>query len=754
MQLFNWYADYFRGHRFVIWGFVVLLTLVSGYGYWQPKRVVERRRSDDAVKTAADSEAFDLRGSDCFLVIDGDDLFTADSVRALRNVILAVEELPYVHRVVWLDRVPSRNRFGLDEPLFPPENSSPERFRVARERALSHPLIVGQLIAADARTMIAPIEFDWLEVRDNEDCSDRLLAAARQAGDEASTDLRIRLTGYVPLSLDYDRLFERNEKRFRIIAYSVSLLMATIIFRGLAAILIVVAAPAMGMFWAFGLLELLQEPSNPLTNVVLPVLLMMVGLTDGVHLMVRIRHEKAGGGTRLAAAAESVRHLGLACALTSVTTAVGFGSLLLAQSEVIQDFGRACAIGVICVFIAVIMLIPLLSASWIGRNLERGYRHHGTSSPHGGWQKLSGLLQRRAGTLTLLGIGFTLVAMVVSLQLRPDDKLSSSQPTSSEPFEALRHCDQAFGGLEFVTVVINWPESKPNQSARIMDVVSEVGAIIDQEPLLRSPLSLRELLGSFPSDLPLRERFSYVAFLPQELAPMFVDEQQRTTKMTVRIQDLGIARYRPVFSRVQERLVELERRYSGFQLELTGSPVRRCDNLWKIVTDLAASLGVASVIILVMIAVAFRSFTLGLLSIVPNLLPLALTGTILYWLGLPLEIASVCSFTVCLGIAVDDTIHFLTRYRFECQQGHDVCEAVRRAVQGVGGALLITTVILVSGFATVLVSELPAQRTFSAMACTTITSALLGDLVFLPAMLIYFRRFRAVHLGTPGVEED
>jgi predicted RND superfamily exporter protein len=154
-----------------------------------------------------------------------------------------------------------------------------------------------------------------------------------------------------------------------------------------------------------------------------------------------------------------------------------------------------------------------------------------------------------------------------------------------------------------------------------------------------------------------------------------------------------------------------------------------------------------------MIAVAFRSFTVGLLSIVPNLLPLALTGTILYWLGLPLEIASVCSFTVCLGIAVDDTIHFLTRYRFECQQGHDVCEAVRRAVQGVGGALLITTVILVSGFATVLVSELPAQRTFSAMACTTITSALLGDLVFLPAMLIYFRRFRAVHLGTP-CEED
>jgi len=108
---------------------------------------------------------------------------------------------------------------------------------------------------------------------------------------------------------------------------------------------------------------------------------------------------------------------------------------------------------------------------------------------------------------------------------------------------------------------------------------------------------------------------------------------------------------------------------------------------------------------------------------------------------------SIVCLIVVTGIGVFYLSAFCLRYRLECRQGHDILEAVRRSVEGVVDALMITTVILVSGFSTVLVSELPAQRTFSAMACMTITSALLGDLVFLPAMMVYFRRFRGLALG-------
>jgi predicted RND superfamily exporter protein len=160
--------------------------------------------------------------------------------------------------------------------------------------------------------------------------------------------------------------------------------------------------------------------------------------------------------------------------------------------------------------------------------------------------------------------------------------------------------------------------------------------------------------------------------------------------------------------------------------------------LYQIVVDLATSLGTAAVIILVVMALAYRSLRIGLITVVPNMFPLAVTATFLALTGRPLDIASVCSFTVCLGIAVDDSIHFLTRYQEELSEAADPAEAVQRAFVGVGTALIMTTLVLIAGFGTVLTSDLPGHRTFAIMACWTIGAALVGDLIFLPALLLCF----------------
>ena len=166
--------------------------------------------------------------------------------------------------------------------------------------------------------------------------------------------------------------------------------------------------------------------------------------------------------------------------------------------------------------------------------------------------------------------------------------------------------------------------------------------------------------------------------------------------------------------------------------------MRRWQNLYKIVTDLAFSLVTASVIIFIVLGIVYRSLRIGLISIIPNLFPLAVSGTFLVMTGQSLEIVSVCAFTVCLGIAVDDTIHFLTRYVKERNRCADEREAIRRAFVGVGTALIMTTVVLVAGFGTVLFSDSRDHRIFASMGGITIAAALFGDLVFLPALLARF----------------
>ncbi len=129
-----------------------------------------------------------------------------------------------------------------------------------------------------------------------------------------------------------------------------------------------------------------------------------------------------------------------------------------------------------------------------------------------------------------------------------------------------------------------------------------------------------------------------------------------------------------------------------------------------------------------------------LISIIPNMFPLAVTGASMVLMGQTLELVSVCAFTVCLGIAVDDTIHFLTRYEEERLKTKDENEAIRAAFTGVGTALIMTTIVLVVGFSTVLFSDMRDQRIFAAMSGLTIGSALFGDLIFLPALLSRFTK--------------
>jgi predicted RND superfamily exporter protein len=231
-----------------------------------------------------------------------------------------------------------------------------------------------------------------------------------------------------------------------------------------------------------------------------------------------------------------------------------------------------------------------------------------------------------------------------------------------------------------------------------------------------------------------------VELLPPPLKRAYYRPDELAATATFRVQDRGIAAYGEVFQRIESELQQLHAAHPAFFFALDGRPVARWRNLYQIVVDLASSLGSAALIIFVVLGLAYRSLRLGLIAVIPNVFPLACTAATLVAFGMPLEIVSVCSFTICLGIAVDDTIHFLTRYTEELKVESDEVQAIRKAFIGVGTGMVMTTVVLVAGFSTVLLSEVRDHRVFCAMGSLTLAAALVGDLFILPAMLVHFRR--------------
>ena len=276
--------------------------------------------------------------------------------------------------------------------------------------------------------------------------------------------------------------------------------------------------------------------------------------------------------------------------------------------------------------------------------------------------------------------------------------------------------------------------------AELLTVLGKIDEKLREEELIGHPISIFNLLKGLPGDGKVEDRASMLELLPPPLKRSYYEPEYRRATVVFRVQNLGIARYGPVFQRISDRLEEIKEEHPSFGFRLSGEPIWKWENIYQIVVDLVISLGTAAVVIFLILSVVYRSLRIGVISILPNLFPLCVAGTYLVLTGQMLEIVTVCAFTCCLGVAVDDTIHFLTRYVEEKRETKDESKAIRNAFSAVGTALVVTTVVLVCGFLTVLTSETRDHRIFASMGAITVASALFGDLVFLPAILSRFSK--------------
>ncbi|MEZ6064420.1 MAG: MMPL family transporter [Planctomycetaceae bacterium] len=300
-NLFGWTVDH-RGWTVVL---IVVLTTAAAIGLFDPRLFSRLLEEPGDTAAAADSrtdgaareiERLSLTDADAVLVVQSDQFFTPAGADAIRSVVAALVDSPLVNEVIWLEDLPPLNVFGLREPIFPPSSAAPGLFDRAKERALDNPLVVGQLLSPDARTMLLLVKFNWLALADDDEATSGLKEIAEAAvARHDGVSMRVLLTGPTPTYLTYIRSQQANKIKYQIIGYALIGLMAVVLFRGVRAVLIVGIAPMLGTFWTMGLLGFSNIRDNPFNDVVLPILVSLVGLTDGVHLMIEIRRQRATG---------------------------------------------------------------------------------------------------------------------------------------------------------------------------------------------------------------------------------------------------------------------------------------------------------------------------------------------------------------------------------------------------------------------------------------------------------------------------
>ena len=760
-RIFFWWADHVLMQIIVF----VVMTGLAIIGHTDPGLVSDLFESKPVVQSvepqtsAIDNvssvepaanppvnvEPFRVGGGECILtvIVHGDpslDVFSRNNLTAVYRVVEGLEELPQVKSIFWIDNIPEMNLFGLSGTMMPSVNASPRQLQQAREKALSNPFSTGQMISADGRTLLLHLSLDWFYIDKDEAATDDIRVRAEQlAAEVPGAQLKFLMTGHVPLQMMVANNHLTNALTYQLVGYGIMFLSALVLFRGFSAVSIVAVAPALGVFWTLGFLNFFGIQDNPFNDIIVPVLVSLVGLTDAVHLMVEIRQQRADGHETPEAARRGIARVGLACLLTSVTTAIGFISLTTAHHEVVREFGWCCVVGIAMTFVSVLTVTPLGCRSPLGRRLHVGL---GKSVVDGQLKRIGPIVETVLKNYRVVSIAAIVVTVglgLACLRLKPDEKRYSGLSESGEPARGLRHLDQSLGGLEFGYVSVQWVDG--TTEAEILSSLQRIDDLLKNEPLLGNPLGLHQLLETLPGDGEASERMALLDLFPPSLKRAFYTPEYRSATVQFRIQDRGIAAYSATFERLEKELAALSARQTNLTARLDGGAYWRWKGVYQIVRDLATSLGTASLVIWIVLTIVYRSIRIGLISIIPNVFPLVATGAVMVVAGQYLEMVTVCVFTICVGIAVDDTIHFLTRYHEELHNSAGDHEAViRRAFTGVGSALLMTTIVLVTGLASATLGDARDARLFGLMGSLTLATALFADIILLPALLKRFAR--------------
>ena len=719
----------------------------------QPTSII---RSDDAA-FAQMEEVFEQFGSDdgaCLLLLEGADPFSPEGVRGLRRLVDALEELDGIvtGAVSLLDM---RTRVGL--PLLPAADASPERFEEARAAAATHPLVAGKLLGSDGTTnlVVAQLADETLpvaELRRRVRAIEAVLAGntagsaaddtagspadttggrepGASAGRSPAAPWRVSMTGVPPLRVQIFDAIRREQVVLSLLAGVVGAVISFAVFRRLGPVLITSAASLVSAWWALGVMGASGETIN-LLNAALPVLVLVIALTDGMHLMIAVLRRREEGAHPHRAGAHAIRSLGRACMLTSLTTAIGFASLAVSDIEVIRRFGLVFAGAVGLTFLAVITVVPLLGSAFLRRTPSGSAALQGAGLARP-FELAARAVVGRSRLVTALGTAITVGMAAVSLQMVPDNRLTEAVPHDHAAARTLERLEAVFGGSVETSILVEFEDEQAG-----LDAMVAVEERLAEEPFATGSLSIVDVLRSLPGgDEP---RAAALELLPATATRSLLRRDLGRALIRFRVPDEGAAVAEPGYARIQDGLRTVEAAHPGVRLHLTGTGYVARTNVNVIIEDFALGLWVAALTIVFVLAAAFRSLRLGLLSVIPNAFPLAVAGSVLAGLGLELQVSSVLAFTVCLGIAVDDTIHLVSRYRAERLRGRPPEEAAVRAVTAVGRALVITTLVLVGGWGMLLLSEVPTTQLFGVIGLVGLTAALVGDLILLPAMLVAF----------------
>jgi predicted RND superfamily exporter protein len=680
-----------------------------------------------------------LFGSDETIVVAlvDEDVFSAENLRAIQRIARRVEGLDGVQRVVSLASALNIRAVDGDlliEPFIDRVPDDPAELARIRREAFDNPIYAGNLVARSGGA--AGILVYLQNIPERELLAMGIDEQIQRVADEERGEAQVWITGGTVVKAETGRMLVRDLSRTIPLAIAVCLAISLLAFRSLPGIVVPVLTTLLALVWTLGAVAAAGVSLNLVTAVV-PSLILVVGFAYAIHIVSEYHDELRMAPEEPEPVYAALAKVALPVALTGLTTAAGFLSLTVSPIAAIREFGIIATLGVALTVVAslsaapaVLTLLPRprLAAAQGEGFFDRAMEALGRFDVRFRWP----ILLVAAGVAAISVWGTTRIQ--VSTEFFPQDGVLR---------ENIDAVNEHLEGANTIYVVLETDYRDAFKEPINLREIEGLQAWLEAQPEIGGSTSLVDYLkiinrgfnDNDPEHMVIPDSRRLVTQLlffgaNQELRS-FVDSRYQTANIMLRSKVTDSAATARLVERIEERLAELPRH---LHWRVTGNGVIVSRTIDDIARGQALSLSVAFLIIFAILAVLFTSLRAGFLALIPNALPVIVYFGVLGLSGVTLNTTTGLVACIVLGIAVDDTIHFLARFNSTARLHLDEMRGISEALRAVGRPVTITTVALCLGFLTLTTSELRNQVEFGALAAVTLAVAWLVDITFTPAL--------------------
>lgn len=756
--------------RFFILFTILLLLAAAVYGIFQLRADFSFEMiflSEDEEKTFFDEfkERFEESSRDVIVLIQGEDIFEKEGLEHVLELTEILENTDGIEKVVTVLNAPSiqgTDEGLLIEPLAEELPEDPAAIEVLRKKALENRIFRRMFISEKGTTLalLARLAQDIQTEKEKRPVIEAVQNAALLVMEDRFS---VHFSGIPAIQKEYTDQGLHDTRIFMLLSAAVVCFFLYVTFRSFAGLYLPQAAVLTSVALLLGLMSLCHEKINLINNVI-PSLLLVYGIADSIHLIHRYYEELGKGLAKKEALLVTIRHMALACFMTSVTTAVGFFSLITASIHIIRTFGLFAGIGILLAYLITVLLLPILLSLHPPPTMK-GNIWKGRGAIEAVLKRMGRLNEKHPKLLLGSGIALFLVSIFFATRVNIESYILE-ELTEENPIVQSNHVMEAeMMGVFPYDIQVAVGEEEGALEPDFLVRVDRLESFVSSQPWIRKTLSvvdiLKEMNQAMHSGDPAfyrvpetRELVAQYLLLygmsgNQEDLDVLLTQDGSYVRLSCQGVDMGTHNYFELKRLTEEKAAELFE--PPVSVHVTGRSLLAQRALNNVIRDMLVSIFTAFGVICITVSLLYRSLKVGIISMVPNVIPLVFTLGMMGLFGMTLRTSTVVIFAISLGIAVDDTIHYITRFREELVRTGDYTISMYNTLRSAGRAIVLTTFIMIAGFLVLRVSEFKATQDFGLLASLTIAMALVGSLVFLPAALNLIKPWK---VGTPSVTPE